>query len=180
MIRSGSSSAGLPYAPFTAALRELICERGATEVAALLPGPGSGELAALLPEFGVPPSAADPQTARARLFELPRRAAGLATQLAAGSLRQQISQLARRARIRLDGTGSEPGEGTVPFGLTAREQEVLRLVAAGRGNREIAAELFISHRTASVHVSNILGKLQVASRGEAAAMAYRLHLFDPS
>ena len=131
---------------------------------------------ALLRAAGAAAAAGDGDGAATRL----RRAAGLATQLAAGSLRQQISQLARRARIRLDGTGSEPGEGTVPFGLTAREQEVLRLVAAGRGNREIAAELFISHRTASVHVSNILGKLQVASRGEAAAMAYRLHLFDPS
>ena len=55
---------------------------------------------------------------------------------------------------------------------------MLGLVAAGRGNREIAAELFISHRTASVHVSNILSKLGVSSRGEAAATAHRLHLFD--
>ena len=55
---------------------------------------------------------------------------------------------------------------------------MLRLVAAGRGNREIAAELFISPRTASVHVSNILGKLGVTTRGEAAAAAHRLHLFD--
>ena len=67
----------------------------------------------------------------------------------------------------------------VPFGLTGRELEVLRLVAAGLGNREIAAELFISPKTASVHVSNILGKLGVASRGEAAATAHRLHIFDP-
>ena len=66
----------------------------------------------------------------------------------------------------------------MPFGLTGREQEVLRLVAAGKGNREIAAELFISPRTASVHVSNILSKLRVSSRGEAAATAHRLHLFD--
>jgi DNA-binding NarL/FixJ family response regulator len=51
-------------------------------------------------------------------------------------------------------------------------------VAAGKGNREIAAELFISPRTASVHVSNILSKLRVSSRGEAAATAHRLHLFD--
>ena len=64
------------------------------------------------------------------------------------------------------------------LGLTAREFEVLRLVAAGRSNREIAAELFISAKTASVHVSNILGKLGVASRGEAAATAHRLRLFD--
>ena len=109
-----------------------------------------------------------------------RRAAVLADQLGAAPLRQQIGQLARRARIPLDGPGDAQaaGETPMPFGLTAREQEVLRLVAAGRGNREIAAELFISPRTASVHVSNILAKLQVTTRGEAAATAHRLHLFD--
>ena len=64
------------------------------------------------------------------------------------------------------------------MGLTARELDVLRLVAAGRSNREIAGELFISVKTASVHVSNILGKLGVTSRGEAAAAAHRLRLFD--
>jgi DNA-binding NarL/FixJ family response regulator len=57
--------------------------------------------------------------------------------------------------------------------LTGRELEVLRLVAAGRSNREIAAELFISVKTASVHVSNILAKLNAASRTEAAAIAHR-------
>ena len=57
---------------------------------------------------------------------------------------------------------------------------MVRLVAAGRGNRDIAAELFISPKTASVHVSNILGKLGVSSRGEAAAMAYQQHLLDDS
>ena len=109
------------------------------------------------------------------------RAAELASPLAAQPLQQQIGQLARRARIQLPGPGNQDTAATaVPFGLTAREQEVLRLVAAGRGNREIAAELFISPRTASVHVSNILGKLTVTSRGEAAAAAHRLHLFDPS
>ncbi len=50
---------------------------------------------------------------------------------------------------------------------------MLRLIAAGRSNREIGAELFISAKTASVHVSNILGKLGVASRTEAAAIAHR-------
>src|SRR6201986_2160236 len=64
------------------------------------------------------------------------------------------------------------------LGLTAREFEVLRLVAAGRSNRNIASELFISAKTASVHVSNILGKLGVTGRGEAAATAHRLRLFD--
>jgi DNA-binding NarL/FixJ family response regulator len=62
------------------------------------------------------------------------------------------------------------------FGLTEREVEVLGLVAAGRSNPQIAAELFISPKTASVHVSNILSKLNVTSRGEAAALAHRLGL----
>ena len=56
--------------------------------------------------------------------------------------------------------------------LTARELEVLTLVAAGRSNREIAAELFIAAKTVSVHVSNILAKLGAASRTEAAAIAH--------
>ncbi len=56
---------------------------------------------------------------------------------------------------------------------------MLRLVAADRSNREIGGELFISVKTASVHVSNILAKLGVASRGEAAAAAHRLRLFAP-
>ena len=61
---------------------------------------------------------------------------------------------------------------SVLHGLTAREYEVLRLLAAGRTNREIATELFIAPKTASVHVSNILGKLGAASRTEAAAIAH--------
>ena len=61
---------GLPYAPFTAALRQLVRGRGAAEVAGLLPGRAAGELAVLLPGFGAPPEGADPGTARARLFEV--------------------------------------------------------------------------------------------------------------
>lgn len=63
------------------------------------------------------------------------------------------------------------------FGLTRREQDVHRLVAAGHTNRKIAEQLYISPKTASVHVSNILAKLGVASRGEAAALAHRLRLY---
>jgi len=92
--------------------------------------------------------------------------------LAAVPLREQIGSLARRARISLPvrPTGG-PAQGN--FGLTAREIEVLRLVSEGRSNRDIAAELFISAKTASVHVSNILAKLHAASRTEAAAIAHR-------
>jgi ATP/maltotriose-dependent transcriptional regulator MalT len=118
-----------------------------------------------------------------------QRAAPLAARLGARSLGEQIAILARRARIRLDGgdgsgaAGAGDGGaegGGLGLGLTERELEVLRLVAAGRSNREIAGELFISPKTASVHVSNILGKLGVASRGEAAAKAHSLRLFDPT
>nr|BFE85884.1 hypothetical protein GCM10020093_084850 [Planobispora longispora] len=55
---------------------------------------------------------------------------------------------------------------------------MLRLVAQGRSNRDIATELFISVKTVSVHVSNILAKLGVSTRGEAAAAAHRLSLID--
>jgi DNA-binding CsgD family transcriptional regulator len=130
---------------------------------------------ALLRAAGIAVAAGDRDGAASRL----RTAAEHAARLAAEPLRQQIGQLARRARIRLGGPDGGPAaQAEVPFGLTPREQEVLQLVAAGRGNREIAGELFISRRTASVHVSNILGKIGVATRGEAAAVAHRLHLFD--
>jgi DNA-binding CsgD family transcriptional regulator len=116
-----------------------------------------------------------------------QRADPLAAGLGADSLSEQIAMLARRARIQLaraDGDPESGGDARAPGsavrGLTGRELEVLRLVAAGRSNREIAAALFISPKTASVHVSNILGKLDVTSRGEAAAQAYQLHLVDPA
>ncbi len=113
-----------------------------------------------------------------------RRAASLADRLAARPLRERIEHLARRARIIL--WPDEPRHTEDPaadqarrrLGLTPREVEVLRMVVEGRNNREIAEELFISAKTASVHVSNILTKLRVASRGQAAATAHRLHLFD--
>jgi len=105
-----------------------------------------------------------------------RRAGPLGDRLGARPLSDQIASLARRARIPLTDGTAEPAPGRL--GLTDREFEVLRLVAAGRSNREIAAELFISAKTASVHVSNILAKLDVGSRGEAAARAYGSRLFD--
>jgi DNA-binding NarL/FixJ family response regulator len=63
-------------------------------------------------------------------------------------------------------------------GLTAREQEVLQHLVEGRTNRQIARALFISEKTASVHVSNIMSKLGAANRSEAAAIAHRLRLLD--
>jgi DNA-binding CsgD family transcriptional regulator len=108
-----------------------------------------------------------------------RHAAELADQLGARPLAEEIGTLARSARISLGAGRDGDGATSHRLGLTPREFEVLRLVAAGRSNPEIAAELFISAKTASVHVSNILAKLGVSGRGEAAAQAHRLRLFDP-
>ena len=98
------------------------------------------------------------------------QAAQTADRLAARPLRRVLDDLARRARI---GTAEQRGDREVLAALTSREREVLRLIAAGRSNREIASVLFIAPKTASVHVSNILGKLGAASRTEAAAIAHR-------
>lgn len=109
-----------------------------------------------------------------------RRAAELADDLGAVPLRAKIDRLARRARIPLDSAQTEAGnpveQARARLGLTAREVQVLRLVAAGRDNHQIAAELFISAKTASVHVSHILAKLGLGNRTEAAATAHRLGL----
>jgi DNA-binding NarL/FixJ family response regulator len=62
------------------------------------------------------------------------------------------------------------------LGLTRREIDVLRLIAEGYSNSAIAGTLFISPKTVSVHVSNILAKLEVSNRGQAAALAHRAGL----
>jgi ATP/maltotriose-dependent transcriptional regulator MalT len=129
---------------------------------------------ALLRAAGIAAAEGDRAAAAARLPE----AAELAARLGAKPLLGQITRLARRARIDLPPAVAGPAGPAVPFGLTGRELEVLRLVAAGRSNQQIAAELFISPKTASVHVSSILGKLGVTSRVEAAAAAHRLDLLD--
>jgi DNA-binding CsgD family transcriptional regulator len=65
------------------------------------------------------------------------------------------------------------------IGLTARELDVLRHLASGETNREIGRSLYISHKTASVHVSRILAKLDARTRVEAAGLAQRLGLVEP-
>ena len=111
-----------------------------------------------------------------------RTALEAAEGLGAAPLAQEITALAARARLSLEpaADAAQPAEQdpAAGLGLTAREREVLGLVARGRTNRQIADELFITENTAGVHVSNILGKLGVPSRGEAAAVAYRLGLVD--
>jgi DNA-binding CsgD family transcriptional regulator len=103
-----------------------------------------------------------------------------ADQLRAAPLLAALADLGRRARLApalgahhgAHGLAAAASAGRLSS-LTGRELEVLRLLAAGHSNREIAAELFISPKTASVHVSNILAKLNAASRTEAAAIAHR-------
>jgi DNA-binding CsgD family transcriptional regulator/tetratricopeptide (TPR) repeat protein len=126
---------------------------------------------------------------RARVTELLRLTHTVAEHLGARPLAASAARLAQRARLPLTGTralsggtggGAETGTPDDParaLGLTGRERDVLRLVSAGRTNRQIAEELFISPKTASVHVSNILAKLGVSGRGEAAAVAHQLGLF---
>ena len=94
----------------------------------------------------------------------------------------QVCLLAERARIPLQPTAPVPPEAPrptepgAPYGLTGRELAVLQLLAAGRTNAQIGAELYISPRTAGVHVTNILRKLGVTSRVQAAAQAERAGL----
>jgi DNA-binding CsgD family transcriptional regulator len=102
-----------------------------------------------------------------------QQAAQTADRLGARPLRRALDDLARRARIGTGPVTEQQGDGVVLATLTSREREVLRLIAAGRSNREIASVLYIAPKTASVHVSNILGKLGAASRTEAAAIAHR-------
>ncbi|MCZ4513224.1 response regulator transcription factor, partial [Streptomyces sp. ActVer] len=103
--------------------------------------------------------------------------------LGARPLADAVALLAQRARLTLarasERSAPAPADPVEALGLTSRERDVLRLVAAGRSNRQIAEELFISPKTASVHVSNILAKLNVSGRGEAAALAHRMRLFPP-
>jgi DNA-binding NarL/FixJ family response regulator len=116
---------------------------------------------------------------RAEPYELARSRARLAEVLTATGDPEAAAEQARLAREVAERLGARPlvealdrlttrPAATV---LTAREQEVLALVAAGRSNGEVGRALFISTKTASVHVSNILAKLGAGSRGEAVALA---------
>ena len=103
---------------------------------------------------------------------LVRQAHRAARTMGATPLQQLVERFARRARIDVDGSTVAQTE----LGLTPRERQVIALVAQGATNRQIARQLFITEKTASVHVSNIIRKLGVGNRGEAAALAHRAGL----
>ncbi|MCW2929291.1 MAG: hypothetical protein JWM19_253 [Actinomycetia bacterium] len=123
---------------------------------------------------------------RDEAVEAVQQAHALAEKLGAAPIAAEAAALARRSRLPLvadvaaeaatapGGQQPKPVDELARFGLTDREREVLLLVAAGHSNPEIARELFISAKTASVHVSNILAKLGVSGRVEAAAVVHRL------
>jgi DNA-binding CsgD family transcriptional regulator len=105
-----------------------------------------------------------------------REGLGLAQRMGAAPLVELANEVIRRDRLSgVDDGPAAAGDATEldEPRLTARELEVLRLVAEGHSNGEIAERLFISRKTASVHVSNILAKLEVTTRGQAAAVAHR-------
>ena len=122
-------------------------------------------------------------------------ALALAEEIGAAPLVDTVARFARMARLEVastpvhevpvepgpesaSGSTEEPDDPDDPFGLTVREREVLTLLVAGETNRRIAETLFISESTASVHVSNIIGKLGVSNRVEAAAAAVRSGLAE--
>jgi DNA-binding CsgD family transcriptional regulator/tetratricopeptide (TPR) repeat protein len=123
-------------------------------------------------------------SSRERVEPLLRAAHATASELGAAPLRDELESLARRGRLDLRTQAvttavPRPPSPLDPLGLTAREQEVLALVAIGRTNAQIAETLFISPKTATAHVSNILGKLGVRNRVEAATVAHRLGIATP-
>ena len=107
-----------------------------------------------------------------------REAHAVATRIGADPLLHVLKLLAERARLDPTPQDAAPAEASQRpqelLGLTPREAEVLALVARGLTNREIAAALVISAKTASVHVSHILRKLDAPNRLEAAAIAHRI------
>jgi DNA-binding CsgD family transcriptional regulator/tetratricopeptide (TPR) repeat protein len=104
----------------------------------------------------------------------------IAGELGAAPLLRALNSMALRGRLATRPRRDQPPASapSPPLGLTPRELDVLQLVGQGYTNARIADTLFISRKTAAAHVSNILGKLEVARRAEAAAIAARLGLLD--
>ena len=116
---------------------------------------------------------------RSAAAEQARAAHEVAVRLGAQPLRTAVEALVRRGRlgVALPGAARAAEAGAV---MTPREAEVLALLAQGRTNRQIGSELYISEKTASVHVSNIIAKLSASGRTEAVAIAAQRGLLSPS
>ena len=106
-----------------------------------------------------------------------RPALATAQHLGAAPLEMAVRAMAERAGVRLDEVPA-PRAGA-PDVLTPRERSVLGLVAGGRTNRQVGAELFISEKTVSVHLSRVMAKLGAGSRTEAVSIAYARGLLTP-
>ncbi|WP_178379740.1 helix-turn-helix transcriptional regulator [Cryptosporangium aurantiacum] len=181
-----------PLLPEGSALRLL----GAAEVARQRAEPGEDErwreVADAFTRLHRPYPAAYARWRQAEVTPAPDRAASLvglvraaADELGAAPLRREIDAFARRARLDPEAPdGRAPvhraadGAPADPFRLTRRERQVLAELCLGRSNKDIGAALFISVKTVSVHISNLLAKLGVENRTEAAAVAHRLGLVD--
>ena len=190
-----AAAEGLPaLTPATAGYQALTAAEQARQAGISDPGPWAAAVArwrsarepyplayALLRLAEAHMAADDRDAAAAAVQEAYATADGLGAQ----PLAAEAAGLARRARLTLVPATPDAGQAEragqpatadelARFGLTDREREVLALLAAGRSNPEIARALFISAKTASVHVSNIMAKLGVSRRVEAAAIAHRL------
>jgi DNA-binding NarL/FixJ family response regulator len=150
-------------------LAEVLLDRAAGGGNGAAGGDGAGGDGSAGDEAGANRAARDSTRANGpdEAAELLRSAYADARALGAAPLAQAVTALARRARVA--GVGAPAAVSL----LTPREQEVLELLAHGRTNRQLGKELFISEKTASVHVSNILAKLAAGTRGEAVAIARR-------
>jgi ATP/maltotriose-dependent transcriptional regulator MalT len=166
------------FAGALAGLARAVAARGDPEWGARLYGAVDAVLEATganLPLTALPSFEPARDAVRAALGE-----AGFVTARSAGRaqpLSAVLAEAERRAASAFQpAEGERAGRTGIPFGLTARELEVLRLMAAGRTNREIGAALFVTPRTAATHVTHILTKLGVDSRIEAASWAVRYGL----
>jgi len=135
---------------------------------------GHGDYVALRPRLGLAEALiieGEREKGRALLVDAWQTARGIG----AGRFVREAARLARRHRVAL------PEDDQLPrplARLTAREREVLDILATGATNRAIAGRLFITEKTVSVHVTNLMAKLDVSNRGEAAALARRLAPLD--
>src|SRR5262249_24949758 len=107
-----------------------------------------------------------------------RAALAVFEELGAGPMAARVRRELRAGGVRAIPRGAQERHRQIPHGIRTKELKVLALLVEGRRNAEIARRLFVSEKTVDHHVSAILAKLEVRSRGEAAAAALRLGLCE--